>query len=85
MKRGIATSAAVFALPDPAERLERQLRDAWSKEDALAEQAREARQTARALERQVAQAYGYGSFVRREALELAMNRPKLAAMIKGEK
>ena len=54
--------------------LERRLRKAWARQDAIAAQAVQAAQDARRLERQLAASYGYGAFVRREALELAMRQ-----------
>lgn len=54
--------------------LERKLCAAWAKDDALAKQQAEQRQRTRLIEREAALALGYGSFVRREALELAIAR-----------
>jgi len=63
--------------------LERRLRAAWAKEDALARQAAELRRSTRLLERELAMSLGYGGFVRREALELALDRPLAGARLMG--
>jgi len=58
--------------------LERRLRASWAKGDALTRQLAEHHRSTRLLERELALSMGYlgylGGFVRREALELALNR-----------